>query len=162
MELKNFNDSTKSLIAGKAKNALLPGKTHTTNLWVSDWFMTASTPDRDAAWQLLSFLGGKDKDGEYYTPKKLIGLDYGLGFCYKSLFNDPDIVKSWGQWSDPDIIKAQTANSKTVGPVINEPWYTEFTEKFSVSLQKAVSGELAPDAALKEGADFVRSKLTPS
>ena len=88
--------------------------------------------------------------------------DFKVEEGYKSLFNDPDIVKSWGQWSDPDIIKAQTANSKTVGPVINETWYTEFTEKFSVSLQKGVSGELAPDAALKEGADFVRSKLTPS
>ena len=162
LELKNYNDPTKSLIAGKAKNALLPGKAHTTNLWVSNWFMTAATPDRDAAWQLLSFLGGKDKTGQYYTPKRLIGLDYGLGFCYKSLFDDPDIVASWGKWSDPAIIKAQTANSKTVGPVINETWYIEFTESFSVSLQKAVTGELSPQAALKEGADFVRSKVTPS
>ena len=43
------------------------------------------------AWSLMKFLGAKDAEGEYYTARRWFRLR-GLGFAYRSLLDDPDIV----------------------------------------------------------------------
>ncbi len=60
--------------------------------WTRLYAMSSKTRERDAAWRLMFYMGGKDKDGVYYTAKDWYRT-YGVGYCYKSLDSDPDIRK---------------------------------------------------------------------
>ena len=53
---KVTNDPSVSKIAGKVRNALMPGATHSTMAWTAAYVMGAEPVDVDRAWNLLPFL----------------------------------------------------------------------------------------------------------
>src|SRR5262245_22069996 len=59
--------------------------------WTRLYCMSAKTKARDAAWRLMYYMGGKDKDGVYYTAKDWY-LKFGVGYAFKSLDNDAEII----------------------------------------------------------------------
>jgi multiple sugar transport system substrate-binding protein len=88
---KVTNDPSVSKIAGKVKNALMPGATHSTMAWTAAYLMGAEPIDVDRTWNLLQFFGGKSKDGEYHVIKRW-ALEFGLGYGNKEVSDDPDVV----------------------------------------------------------------------
>jgi multiple sugar transport system substrate-binding protein len=152
LELLGFNNPENSKVAGSAKNALMPGSTHTTLSSPAFWFMTATTPEPAKAWDLMSYLAATDKDGEYYVPQKLIATDLGLGTPYEAVNSDADVKASWGEWSDIDLLLEQMSNSKQVGPAVNQSWFPTFQETIAGLLQEAVLGRKSIPDALKEAA----------
>jgi multiple sugar transport system substrate-binding protein len=56
---KVANDPKMSKAAGKVKNALMPGKAHSTFAWTAAYLMAKQPIDVDRAWSLVRFFGGK-------------------------------------------------------------------------------------------------------
>ena len=96
---KVTNDPKASKIAGKVRNALMPGKTHSTFAWTAVYLMGAQPVDLNRTWQLLQFFGGKSKDGQYHVIKRW-ALEFGLGSGYKEVMDDPEIKASFSKWRD--------------------------------------------------------------
>ena len=95
-----------SKVAGKVKNALMPGATHSTMAWTAAYLMGAEPTDVDRVWNLLQFFGGKAKDGQYHVIKRW-ALEFGLGSAYKELMADPEVVASFSKWRDLSISNEQ-------------------------------------------------------
>lgn len=104
------NDPERSTIAGKVRNALIPGTERITYGWTEGYAMSPNAPE-DRAWNLHRFVGYKDKEDEYRVSKQWV-LEAGLGSPYKDVMNDPEIVASLGEWTDLDIWNAQQEKSR--------------------------------------------------
>src|ERR1700744_157843 len=90
---KVANDPKLSNAAGKVKNALLPGKTHSTFAWTAVYMMGKQPVDVDRAWSLVRFFGGKAKDGQYHVIKRW-ALEFSLGSGYKEVISDHKVLAS--------------------------------------------------------------------
>jgi multiple sugar transport system substrate-binding protein len=121
---KVANDPKVSKLAGKVKNALMPGKTHSTFAWTSTYQMGAHTISPSRAWNMLQFFGGKAKDGQYHVIKRW-ALEFGLGSAYPEVMHDPDIVKSFSKWKDLDVAEKQleTATARKIDKTL---WFPEW------------------------------------
>ena len=73
---------------------------------------------------------------------------YGLGFAYKSLASDPDIVAGEEKWGDPDLFAKQ---KKTAIPryEYEVPWYSEWDMDMQAQWHKACLGQISPKDAVK-------------
>ena len=61
---------------------------------------------------LIYYMGGKDASGNYYTAKDWY-LKYGVGYAFKSLDNDPDIIEAQRKAGyDRDVLKQQVATAR--------------------------------------------------
>lgn len=121
---KVANDPAVSKIAGKVRNALMPGATHSTMAWTASYLMGAQPVDEERVWNLLKFFGGKASDGQYHVIKRW-ALEFGLGSAYKEVMADPEIVASFSKWRDVNISAKQLelATSRKVGKAI---WFPEW------------------------------------
>jgi multiple sugar transport system substrate-binding protein len=109
--LKTVNDPEQSQTAGDVEAALIPGDDEVesgTTSYVRLYAISKDAEDKEAAWQLVQFLGGRDATGEYFVPKRW-ALDFGLGFAYSSMYEDADIQESLGSWIDPSVLQQQAA-----------------------------------------------------
>ena len=107
-EMKVLNDPKKSNEAGNIKNALVPGSSDAVSGTIGyvRLYSITSTADKQNAWKLIQFLGGKDATGVYYVPKRW-ALEFGLGFSPAPLYADADVRNSISGWIDPDLLQEQ-------------------------------------------------------
>ncbi|CAM5762789.1 hypothetical protein LMIY3S_00596 [Labrys miyagiensis] len=140
---KVANDPKLSKAAGKVKNALMPGKTHSTFAWTAVYMMGKQPVDVDRTWQLLRFFGGKSKDGQYHVIKRW-ALEFGLGSAYKEVMADPEVVASFSKWRDLDITKKQLelATSRKVAKMI---WFPEWDLFMMQRTQEYIRGNMTTD-----------------
>jgi multiple sugar transport system substrate-binding protein len=145
---KVANDPKLSKIAGKVKNALMPGKKHSTFAWTAVYLMGAQPVDVDRAWQLLRFFGGKSKDGQYHVIKRW-ALEFGLGSGYKDVMSDPDVVASFSKWRDLDISNKQLelATSRKIAKTI---WFPEWDLFMMQRAQEYIRGNSSTDQLVDE------------
>ena len=94
------------------------------------------------AWELMNFLGGKDASGDYYTARRWFGLK-GLGFAFKSLMDDPEIIEQTQQWGDIELIKEQ-ARSVRARENIKAPWFSDFNIYYQPIIQKILLKQQSP------------------
>lgn len=94
------------------------------------------------AWQFMQFLGGKDTTGDYFTSRRWFRLR-GLGFAYKSLMDDPEIIAQTEQWGDIEIIKklSQVARAREN---IKAPWFPDFRVYYQPEIQKILLRQQSP------------------
>ncbi len=121
---KVTNDPSASKAAGKVKNALMPGKTHSTFAWTAVYLMGAQPVDEARVWNLLQFFGGKAKDGQYHVIKRW-ALQFGLGSGYKEVMTDPDVVASFSKWRDLAVTTKQVELA-TSRRIAKTTWFTEW------------------------------------
>ncbi|MDB5526628.1 MAG: hypothetical protein JWM58_4391 [Rhizobium sp.] len=136
---KVLNDPKLSQIPGQVKNALMPGKTHSTLTWVSLYLMGAKPIDTERAWNLMQFFGGKSKDGQYHVIKRW-ALDYGLGTPHKEVLDDPEVRASFGQWKDLDISSKQQQIAKT-REVSKKLWFADWDWYMMGEVQDYIRGK---------------------
>lgn len=142
-------------VADQVSNALIPGSTHVTHTLQGFWYMVASTPEPDKAWQLLDFFGGAGKAGDYHVPKEFMALGLGGSSGYVSVDSSDEVQKAWSEWSDEALLLEQVEKSRALGPVINAAWYPGFLSRISTALQTVITGDKSPQEGLKEVADYV-------
>lgn len=147
--LRTYNDPAKSKAAGKMKLALMPGLEDESKGTVSNtrmYSLSANTQVKDKAFKLLTYLGGYDSDKLPYTAKFWF-MQRGLGFTFKDLAKDPDVVATLEKFADPAIYQelAETAHARNV---LNVPWYTEFETEMHKVVQQVLTNQSTPEAAV--------------
>ena len=135
---KVTNDPKASKIAGKVKNALMPGKTQSTFAWTAVYLMGSQPVDVDRVWNLLQFFGGKAKDGQYHVIKRW-ALEFGLGSGYKEVMADPEVVASFSKWRDLDMTNKQLeiATSRKIAKTM---WFPEWDLFMMEQAQEYIRG----------------------
>jgi multiple sugar transport system substrate-binding protein len=108
--------------------------------------LSANTQVKDKAFKLLTYLGGYDSDKVPYTAKFWF-MQRGLGFTFRDLASDPEVVADLEKFADPAIYQqlAETARARNI---IGVPWYTEFETELHKVVQQVMSNQVTPDAAV--------------
>lgn len=150
---KVANDPKASKIAGKVRNALMPGKTHSTFAWTAVYLMGAQPTDVNRTWNLLRFFGGKAKDGQYHVIKRW-ALEFGLGSAYKDVMGDPEVVASFSQWRDLGISTKQVEIA-TSRDIAKTTWFPEWDLFMMQRTQDYIRG----NGSLDELCDALVSKV---
>ena len=94
------------------------------------------------AWDLMKFLGAKDAAGDYYTARRWFRLR-GLGFAYRSLLDDPDVIAQTEQWGEIDKIREQALHVRP-RENIKAPWFPDFKIYYQPEIQKVLLGQQSP------------------
>ncbi|MCB1835789.1 MAG: extracellular solute-binding protein [Geminicoccaceae bacterium] len=131
------NNPELSQIAGKVRNALMPGKAQSTFAWTACYLMGADA-DAERVWNMLQFFGGKASDGEYHVCKKW-ALAFGLGSGHKELMADPEVVASFRTWRDLDVTNAQIEKA-TARRIAKEIWFPEWDMFMMQQVQEYIRG----------------------
>jgi len=144
------------------KQALMPGKTHQTVSYVRLYGITKMAAKRgkdvlNAAWDLVEYLGGKDKVGEYRVMKRWI-LESGLGFVQLPLYEDPLVKSNIKLWGDPELRSNQLKLSRRESG-LGHPGYSEWLQYSTKEIQAAVLKQKSLDEALKNSAEKWKSLL---
>ena len=154
--VRTLNDPKQSQIAGRVKQAMMPAGpngSHATVGWNRFYGLTTSAAKNKAkaadAVKFIEWFGGK-ADGQY-AFQKLMFMDVGAGFAVKPLFKDPDIIKTYNQYSDIGMYERQQALAQKKDVV--SPWFGEWDEVNGTAFQAAVIGKSSVEDALKRSAD---------
>ena len=144
--LNIVNDPQQSPIAGKVKVLGSPGDGRT----IGDthvYFLCTANRNRDWAWKLLQYLGGRTKDGTY-TQALNLARDAMLGSGYQSVMNSAAVKEAWKRWGDPESILAVWERATYVGEICNsvyKPWHFPWSDRLNIEVQKALTGQISPD-----------------
>lgn len=134
-----FNIGENSNTKGMVGNALIPGTTRDTFGWTACYLMGAQDVDRDRTWNLIQYLGGKAKDGNYYGNKRW-ALEKGLGNPHTELLADQELIDAWKTWRDMDVHVAQLGKAKA-RPVEKTMWFPEWNWQMMTEVQEYMSGK---------------------
>jgi len=140
------NDPAQSPIAGKVKVLGSPGDGRT----IGDshvYFLCSANRDKEWAWKLLQYLGGRTKDGQY-TQANNLARDAMQGSGYKSVMSSSVITDGWKPWGDPPKILEIWDKATYVGEICNsvyKPWHFPWTDRLNIEVQKALTAQITPD-----------------
>lgn len=151
-DLRKLNDPKQSKIAVEgqrvAQMMIMPGlkEPQGTVSWTRSITVNAKTKYPDEARKLQFFAGAKNKDGIYWSAKNLHAR-FGLGFVYKSLATDPDIVKGEQTWGDPALFAKQKETARPrEGTQL--AWYSEWDNAMTAEWHKAFLKQITPKEAV--------------
>ncbi len=150
----DLNDPSVSKIAGSADIALMPGSTHGTDAYTRLVLMGKGALEnqatRDAAWDLVQFLGGKSTINGVigYNIPKSWAVDNGLGFAATPLWNDPQVVAKFSKMVDVNTMKQQQQLAETKQG-IQAPWYSEWISYVEQNIQNAIQGQASTASVLQ-------------
>jgi len=154
------NDQAQSPIAGKGRVVGHPGDGKTIG-YTMLYMMMAATKNRDWAWKLLQYLGGRTKDGQY-TQANRLATDAMLGSGYQSVMESELLKKGWAKWADvPTVLNAwsRATNFADVAPAVFQPWYPRWSDAMNVELTACLSGKITADQACDNMvADIAKAK----
>ncbi|MCC6179400.1 MAG: hypothetical protein IT305_29175 [Chloroflexi bacterium] len=142
------NDPSQSPIAGKGRLAPMPGDGKTLG-YTMLYLMSTATKNKEWAWKLLQYLGGRTKDGRY-TQAESLATDAMLGSGYTSVMKSDVIGKGWAKWNDPAVVLKQWETAAIwpeAVPAVVEPWYSKWSDAINVELTACLSGKITPDQA---------------
>jgi hypothetical protein len=141
------NDPAQSPIAGKVKALGSPGDGKTIGV-THVYFLSSANRDKEWAWKLLQYLGGKTKDGQYSQAINL-ARDAMLGSGYNSVMKSAAVTEGWKPWGDPvqilQIWDKATYVAEVV-PSIYKPWHFPWSDRINIEVSKALTGQITADA----------------
>jgi hypothetical protein len=142
------NDPAQSPIAAKVHVHGFPGDGRTIGV-THVYFLTTAYRDREWAWKLLQYLGGKTQDGEY-TQVRNLAADAMLGSGYRSVMESDAILEGWKPWGDPTAILEMWNKASYVGEPVSsvyEPWHFPWTDQLNIEVQNGLTGQITADQA---------------
>ena len=140
------NDPAQSPIAGKVKVFGSPGDGRT----IADahvYFLCSANRNKEWAWKLLQYLGGKTKDGNY-TQAVNLAKDAMLGSGYSSVMQSDVIKTGWAPWGDVPTILAIWDKAAYIGEAcssVYQPWHFPWTDQLNIEVQKCLTGQITAD-----------------
>ena len=163
-----YADTSKDVsMPGTTKMALMPGLQATsqgTMGWTRSYSIPTAAKDIEASWALLQFVGGQPMAGEfknqYYAARSWFLTD-ALGYGYKPLDTDPQLIAAAKSWVDLDIMNKQRAAAKARENIL-VPWYFQWSTALQEGIQKALTKSVTPRQAmldLKKTTEELRSTL---
>ena len=145
--LQLANDA-QSPIAGKARFVGHPfdGKTiGYTMLYI----MPSTAKNKEWAWKLMQYLGGRTKDGRY-TQAERLASDAMLGSGYQSVMDSAVLREGWAKWGEvPAILGAwnKAANFADIVPAVTQKWYPRWSDMMNVELTSCLQAKITADQA---------------
>jgi multiple sugar transport system substrate-binding protein len=142
------NDAANSPIAGKGRVVGHPGDGKTIG-YTMLYILTSATKNREWAWKLLQYLGGRTKDGQY-TQANRLATDAMLGSGYQSVMESDLLKKGWAKWGDvPTILDVwkRASNFSDVVPAVSQKWYPRWSDAMNVELTACLQGKITADQA---------------
>lgn len=128
------NSNTKGIVA----NAIIPGSVRDTFSWTACYLMGSKDVDRERTWNLMQWLGGRNKDGEYVGNTRW-ALEKGLGNPHREVLENPEVIASWETWRDMDVHVQQLEQSK--GRAVEKTmWFPEWNWQMMTEVQEYMSG----------------------
>lgn len=156
-DLRALNDpeQTAQAVEGEKvfKSMLMPGFEGPGGVcsWTRQYTINANAVDQEAAFRLQYFAGGKNAAGEYWTPKQWHDR-FGLGFAYKSMATDPEVVAAEESWGQPELFAQQKETAKArLG--LDAPWYSEWDNAMQAEWHKVMLQQISPSEATQAMAD---------
>ena len=113
------------------------------------YILTGAHENKEWAWKLLQYLGGRTKDGKY-TQALRLAEDAMLGSGYQSVMESDILRKSWGKYADVDKVLdiwGKATNFADVVPAVSEPWYPRWSDAMNVELTQALRRDITADKA---------------
>ncbi len=153
--LPRANMAAYSKRAGRIAMTRFPGLTDTGHGpmgWTRLYGLSPKTKVRAAAERLLYYIGGKDSTGHYYTAKEWY-LRYGVGYAFKSLDNDPDIIRAQRGWGYDLALRSQQYGSARARENVTATWYSEWDRFTQQQVQQALLRQITPQQALTASAN---------
>lgn len=160
VERANSPDRSQAARDGKlnSKFSLIPSfeknDPHTSVHWTRMYSLAANSEYPEETWRLMYYLGGKDDKGDFYTAKRWFLLR-GLGFPFKPLWEDQEILDRLATFADPELVQKAAPNARP-REGINFGWYSEWDLHHQSVLQEAILQKMTPEEALKDSADKAR------
>ncbi|RPI38568.1 MAG: extracellular solute-binding protein [Hyphomicrobiaceae bacterium] len=161
--LNIVNDPAQSPIAGKVKVHGWPGDGKTIGV-THVYFLSSANRDKEWAWKLLQYLGGRTKDGEY-TQAVGLARDAMLGSGYQSVMQSDSVKKGWAPWGDVDAILGMWDKASYIGEIcssVYKPWHFPWSDQINIEVQKCLTGQITADACcdnLIKGIDEAKKKV---
>lgn len=119
--------------------------------WTRQYTVNANAVDQEAAFRLQYFGGGKNAAGEYWTSKQWHDR-FGLGFAYKSMATDPDVVAAEENWGQPELF-AEQKETAVARKGVDAPWYSEWDNAMQAEWHKVMLQQITPSEATQAMAD---------
>jgi len=142
------NDPANSPIAGKGRVVGHPGDGKTIG-YTMLYILPSATKNKEWAWKLLQYLGGRTKDGQY-TQANRLATDAMLGSGYQSVMESDLLKQGWAKWGDVPIILdvwKRAANFSDVVPAVSQKWYPRWSDAMNVELTACLQGKITADQA---------------
>lgn len=149
-----LNTPSVSKIAGSAAVSMMPGTTHQTEGYTRMYLLGKSAVTNPtklkAAIDLINYWGGKttvDGVSGYHVAKRW-AVDNGLGFSINSLWNDPQVIKTFSAMANVNLMRKQK-NMALSKEGMQAPWFAEWMNFTRAEVPKALLREESVSAALK-------------
>lgn len=123
--------------------------------WTRLYCIDAKTKVKDAAWRLIAYMGGKDKTGVYHTAKDWYAK-YGVGYAFKSLDRDPDMIRIHREAGWDLDVRSQQYGAARSRQNIKAPWYNDWDRFTQQQIQNALIRKASPRDALVASANKAR------
>ena len=139
------NNPETSEVAGAARLAPTPEQQKTVG-FARMYGINGDSEHKDAAWQLVKFLGGTNQAGEYVTPKQWVEKG-ALTWGHRGVEQDETVAASLRSWgADPSDVAANLENAVHMSAVVpfQAVWYAEWELYANGVLQDVLSGRTSP------------------
>jgi multiple sugar transport system substrate-binding protein len=135
---QGFNLGESSKTKGMVGNAIIPGSTRDTFGWTAAYLLGAKDVERERAWNLMQWLGGKASDGQFHGNKRW-ALEKGLGNPHTELLADPEVIAAFETWRDVEIHNQQLEQAKSRA-VEKTMWFPEWNWQMMTEVQEYITG----------------------
>ncbi len=139
--------------AGQLMNFVNPsfvaGKTGTQAI-CRQYALASSSKFPQEAWKLISYMGGKNKEGKYHVANRW-WVEQGLNYGYKSMDGTPEAKKSVEGWGNLDDYSKVMVNASP-RPGVKGPWSALWRTDFAKMITDVMDGKLAANDAVDQGA----------
>ena len=162
LEADNAPERSKSAIPGKIniKFVLFPGldanSPHNVPAWNRYYGIPSTAHSKTDSMQLIQYLGGKDKTGQYYTAKRW-WLLRALGMAYKSPWNDPEVQEKTSKFIADGALMQKANSLGQARDGLEFPWWTDWYMDLQANIQQALLKQKTPTEALQASADKARA-----
>jgi multiple sugar transport system substrate-binding protein len=162
LEADNAPERSKSAIPGKIniKFVLFPGldsnSPHNVPAWNRYYGIPTTAANKSFSMELIKYLGGKDKTGQYYTAKRW-WLLRALGMAYKSPWSDPEVQEKTNKFIADGALMQKANSLGQARDGLDLPWWTDWYMDLQSNVQLAILKQKSAKDALQASADKARA-----
>lgn len=151
-----FNQQEGGGAPGSRRVALFPGNDASQSgsvMWTRLYAIPRASRNKDAAWELLQYLGGLDRENRYFTPLFWF-VNRSLGSAYGSLYTDPQVRRLADERGLEDLSAyLQQRQVARTHEGREAPWFQAWEHFSQQEIQRVLLRQVSPRQALERMAD---------
>ncbi len=140
---------------GTRRAALFPGNDPSQSgsvMWTRLYALPKTSKKKDAAWELLQYLGGRDREDRLHTPLFWF-VNRSLGSAYEALYTEPQVQSlALERGLDLQVYLEQRRVART-HEAREVPWFRQWEHYAQLEVQRALLRQIPPREALERMAE---------